>query len=69
MSELNEAGHYTEWTIDQAFALNKMLDLVHDLLDRVEDKHLKARYERRHQLILDAMFPERLRTPHLNKKP
>lgn len=69
MSELNEAGHYDDWTIKQALALNKMLDLVHDLLDRVEDQHLKAQYERRHQLILDAMFPERGRSHSLNKNP
>jgi|8_EtaG_2_1085327.scaffolds.fasta_scaffold325151_2 hypothetical protein len=47
------------WTVGQAMALNKMLDLVHDLIYIVKDEHLQARYERRFQRILDAMFPER----------
>lgn len=47
-------------TVQQAEALNKMLDLVHDLIQEVHDDHKQDRYERRYQLILDRLFPERV---------
>ena len=47
-------------TVQQAEALNKMLDLVHDLIQEVDDDHKQDRYERRYQLILDRLFPERV---------
>lgn len=47
-------------TVQQAEALNKLLDLVHDLMYEVHDEHRQKRYERRFQLTLDKLFPERL---------
>ena len=61
MKRKTEKTALSKWTVGQAMALNKMLDLVHDLIDTVKDKHLQARYERRFQLILDGMFPERMK--------
>ncbi len=48
------------WTPTQEEALNKLLDLVHDLMHEVKDEHAAAKYDRRHTLILDKMFPERV---------
>ena len=47
-------------TKQQAEALNKLLDLVHDLMQEVNDQHRQSKYERRFQLILDRLFPERV---------
>ena len=46
-------------TVQQAEALNKLLDLIHDLMHEVDDQHRQDKYERRFQLILDRLFPER----------
>ena len=46
-------------TVQQAEALNKLLDLIHDLMWEVDEKKSKDKYERRYQLILDRLFPER----------
>lgn len=57
----------TPWSIQQAMALNKLLDLIDDILDReVHDEAMRDKYEKRYRKILDAMFPERLsiRNPH-----
>ena len=57
----------TKWTIQQAMALNKLLDLIDDIIEReVQDERSKLKYETRYRKILDAMFPEResIRNPH-----
>ena len=46
-------------TVQQAEALNKLLDLIHDLMHEVDDQRRQDKYERRFQLILDRLFPER----------
>jgi hypothetical protein len=46
-------------TVQQAEALNKLLDLIHDLMYEVDNEQRKERYERRFQLTLDRLFPER----------
>lgn len=47
-------------TVQQAEALNKLLDLIHDLMHEVHDQHKEDKYQRRYQLILDKLFPERV---------
>jgi len=45
---------------EQAQALNKLLDLVADLMYEVSDDHDAKKYDRRYSLILDKLFPERV---------
>lgn len=45
---------------EQAQALNKLLDLVADLMHEVRDDHAAQKYDRRYNLILDKLFPERV---------
>ena len=55
------------WTIQQAMALNKLLEMIDDIIEReVSDPRMKEKYEKRYRKILDAMFPEResIRNPH-----
>lgn len=47
-------------TVQQAEALNKLLDLIHDLMHEVHDQRKEDKYQRRYQLILDKLFPERM---------
>lgn len=47
-------------TVQQAEALNKLLDLIHDLMYEVDNEQRQQKYERRFQLILDKLFPERV---------
>lgn len=47
-------------TAEQVEAQHKLLDLIHDLIQEVEAPHRQVRYERRYQLILDKLFPERV---------
>ena len=57
----------TPWSVQQAMALNKLLDLIEDILDRdVQAEEMREKYEKRSRKILDAMFPERvsIRNPH-----
>ena len=59
----------TKWTIEQATALNKLLDLLDDVLDsHVDDQYQHDRYVKRYKKLLDVMFPERIaaRNPHHN---
>jgi len=61
----------TKWTIEQATALNKLLDLLDDVLDsHVDDQYQHERYVKRYKKLLDVMFPERIaaRNPHHNEK-
>tara|TARA_R100001440_G_scaffold67383_1_gene88660 strand:- start:2845 stop:3048 length:204 start_codon:yes stop_codon:yes gene_type:complete len=61
----------TKWTIKQAMALNKLLDLLDELLDRhVDDQYQHDKYVKRYRKLLDVMFPERIaaRNPHHNEK-
>jgi|LUMP01.1.fsa_nt_gb hypothetical protein len=53
-------------TVQQAQALNKLLDLIHDLMHEVDDQHRQDKYERRFQLILDKLFPERVQWRNTN---
>tara|TARA_E500000318_G_C3564280_1_gene214942 strand:+ start:969 stop:1160 length:192 start_codon:yes stop_codon:yes gene_type:complete len=57
----------TPWSVQQAMALNKLLDLIDDIIEReVDDTYMKEKYETRYRKILDVMFPERksIRNPH-----
>ena len=57
----------TKWTVEQATALNKLLDLLEDVLQyEVHDEGKRERYEKKQRKILDVMFPERIaaRNPH-----
>lgn len=61
----------TKWTIEQATALNKLLDLLDEVLDsHVDDQYQHERYVKRYKKLLDLMFPERIaaRNPHYNEK-
>ena len=57
----------TRWTVEQATALNKLLNLLDDVLQyEVHDDGNLERYEKKQRKILDVMFPERVaaRNPH-----
>tara|TARA_R110000803_G_scaffold46425_6_gene97461 strand:- start:116 stop:289 length:174 start_codon:yes stop_codon:yes gene_type:complete len=48
------------FTIDRALALNKLLDLVDDLMgESHRDKWEQGKIEKRYGLILDKLFPVR----------
>ena len=50
-----------KWTIQQAMALNKLLDLIDTILEtEVTDEAKQAQYTTKYRKILDAMFPERV---------
>ena len=57
----------TPWSVQQAMALNKLLQLIDDIIEiEVSDERRKQKYETKYRKILDAMFPEResIRNPH-----
>ncbi len=59
--KLNRMPDTHTFNREQVEALNKLLDLQHDLLHEVDDPRRLERYERRHRLILDKLFPERVK--------
>ena len=58
-----------KWTKEKAYAFNKLLDVLDEVLDRhVKDRKDYERYDKRMRKCLDEIFPERVQERNLFKQ-